>query len=240
MKIGKVKLSKVTLALLAAALLLFASGGVMGTRAALTINSNEHVLEISLDDLDTVLMENGAATAQNDGVLLADLADADIAPGKVYDEALAVKNNSGYDQYVRLIVRKYWKNDEGQKVIDLSPDLIQFVYDDEVGYNTSDWKLNDAETTDERTVYYYKKVLAGGDTTSALTAGIRIDPSIADEVVVSERKEGDQTIYTYEYTYDGYHFGLEAEAQAVQTHHAEDAIKSVWGVNPSATGINIE
>lgn len=240
MKIGKVKLSKVTLALLAAALLLFASGGVMATRAVLTINSNEHVLQLSLDDLDTVLLENGNATAQNDRVLLKDLENTDIAPGKVYDEALAVKNNASYDQYVRLVVRKYWKNEEGQKVIDLSPELIQFVFNDAVGYNTSDWKLNDAETTDERTVYYYKKVLSGGDTTSALTEGVRIDPSIADDVVVSEREEDGQTIYTYEYTYDGYHFGLEAEAQAVQTHHAEDAIKSVWGVDPSATGINIE
>ena len=33
------------------------------------------------------------------------------------------------------------------------------------------------------------------------------------------------------YKYNGYMFVLEAEVDAVQTHNAEDAIKSAWGVD---------
>ena len=35
------------------------------------------------------------------------------------------------------------------------------------------------------------------------------------------------------YLYNGYRFFLEAEVDAVQTHNAEDAIKSAWGVDVS-------
>ena len=31
--------------------------------------------------------------------------------------------------------------------------------------------------------------------------------------------------------YDGYSFQVEAEVDAVQTHNAQDAIKSAWGVD---------
>ena len=36
---------------------------------------------------------------------------------------------------------------------------------------------------------------------------------------------------TTSYAYDGYRFCLEAEVDAVQTHNAEDAVKSAWGVD---------
>lgn len=38
------------------------------------------------------------------------------------------------------------------------------------------------------------------------------------------------------YAYDGYNFQLEAEADAVQTHNAQDAIKSAWGVDVDVDG----
>ena len=49
------------------------------------------------------------------------------------------------------------------------------------------------------------------------------------KVYVTE-KDGYQTITTT-YAYDGYNFQIEAEADAVQTHNAKDAIKSAWGVD---------
>ena len=36
---------------------------------------------------------------------------------------------------------------------------------------------------------------------------------------------------TTTFAYDGYRFNLKAEVDAVQTHNAEDAIKSAWGVD---------
>ena len=41
---------------------------------------------------------------------------------------------------------------------------------------------------------------------------------------------------TTTYAYDGYNFQLEAEADAVQTHNAQDAIKSAWGVDVDVDG----
>ena len=32
-----------------------------------------------------------------------------------------------------------------------------------------------------------------------------------------------------DYTYDGISFAIDIEADAVQTHNAEDAIRSAWG-----------
>ena len=36
---------------------------------------------------------------------------------------------------------------------------------------------------------------------------------------------------TYVYEYDGYQFTIDAEVDAVQTHNAQDAFKSAWGVD---------
>ena len=43
-------------------------------------------------------------------------------------------------------------------------------------------------------------------------------------------ENGAQTI-TMAYAYDGMRARLDAEADAVQTHNAKDAIKSAWGVD---------
>ena len=121
----------------------------------------------------------------------------------------------------------------------IHPDLILTVFDKKDGYNTGDWYLNEAESTAERAVYYYKKKLEKGGTTSALIDGIRVNSTILNDVGTST--QGDNpTIITYEYKYNGYSFGLEAEAQAVQTHHADEAIPSIWGVDAGDTKINIE
>lgn len=59
MKLGNTKLSKRTLALLAATALLFGGGSYAGTRAALTYFSNDYTAEFSLDHLHVHLIENG-------------------------------------------------------------------------------------------------------------------------------------------------------------------------------------
>ena len=41
------------------------------------------------------------------------------------------------------------------------------------------------------------------------------------------------TTVTTEFAYDGYRFNIKAEADAVQTHNAADAIRSAWGVDVS-------
>lgn len=93
----------------------------------------------------------------------------------------------------------------------------------------------DASTT-ERTILYYTNILPAGSSTLALSDTLTIDGSIATKVKqdVTE-KDGYQTITTT-YAYDGYNFQIEAEADAVQTHNAQDAIKSAWGVDVDVDG----
>lgn len=59
MKFRNTKLSKRTLALLAATALLFGGGGFAGTKAALTYFSNDYTAEFKLDHLQVHLIENG-------------------------------------------------------------------------------------------------------------------------------------------------------------------------------------
>ena len=78
--------------------------------------------------------------------------------------------------------------------------------------------------------------IPAGKSTPALSDTLKIDGSIATKVKqdVTE-KDGYKTITTT-YAYDGYNFQLEAEADAVQTHNAQDAIKSAWGVDVDVDG----
>ena len=59
MKIKNTKLSKRTLTLLAATVLLFGGGSFTGTKAALTYFSNDYTAQFSLDHLQVHLIENG-------------------------------------------------------------------------------------------------------------------------------------------------------------------------------------
>ena len=236
------KMSKRTLALIASALILLGAGGVMGTSALPNIVSDDYQAEISLDQLTVDLNENGTAVGGTDeepGTLLAEtLKDTDVEPGKTYKEVITAKNTSeATPEYVRIVVRKYWTKD-GKKATDLSPDLIQLKSDKDA-YNDADWIKVDG--TDEMTTYYYKKALAEGEETSALFNKLRIDDSILAEMTESEPEEiGNKKVYKYTYKYDGYSFNIEAEAQAVQTHSAEQAIKSIWGVDATVSDGTIE
>ena len=51
------------------------------------------------------------------------------------------------------------------------------------------------------------------------------------------RIEEDGNVITTIYKYDGVEFHVDVEVDAVQTHNAQDAIKSAWGVDAAALGI---
>ncbi len=237
----KNKISKRTIALLAAAVVLFSSGGFMASKASPSIQSREHVTDFQLDNTEVGIVENG--TEVSDGALtLSNLPTTKkdgetvtiIKPGVTYDELVSAVNKSDYQQYVRMVVRRYWLNADGEKTTDLDPDMIKLIY------NTEDWKENKSEATDEMQVWYYMSKLDGGDTTEDLITKVRIEPGVVDQIDYDEETttEAGKTIYTYHYTYEGYNFVIEAEAQAVQTHNAEDAIKSIWGIEASQTPLS--
>lgn len=226
---------KPALVLTAAALLLVGST-VGSTRAALTYYSENYSAQMNMQSIGVSLLENDKVVSSRDyvsnnewkgtseGTLLTNLLgkDGTFTPGKKYNEAISVKNSGTIDTFVRVIITKSWQDEEGNKNTTLSPDLIELNFLTDNG-----WQIAKDQSTTERTVLYYTKAVAAGDSTPALSDTIRIKPSIAKDVT----KHVDGNTITYTYKYNGYTFHIDAEVDAVQTHNAKDAIKSAWGVD---------
>ena len=92
--------------------------------------------------------------------------------GKTYDEKLAVENSGNIDTFVRVVLTKSWQDKEGKNV-DLSPALI------ELGFNQDGWVINEAQSTDERVVLYYTKVVESKKTTPDFMKTIRISNQLS-------------------------------------------------------------
>lgn len=243
MKKKKFPFKITTVALLSASAVLLIGSTVGSTRAALTYYSENYSAQVTVSNIGVSLLENGETVSRRDydsngewnetsGTLLGDLKDQAVAPGKSYPEVLTVQNSGSIDSYVRVILTKSWKDSEGNKDTTLSPDLIDLNLQTGNG-----WIVDEKASTPERTILYYTQQVGAGETTPALSDTVRIDPAVANKVEesVTTDENGYRTI-TYTYAYDGYTFELEAEVNAVQTHNAEDAIKSAWGTDVTVAG----
>ena len=226
------KLSKKTIALLAAAAVLFAGGGAAGTRAVLNIYSPDYYIDFATDDQDVAVVENSAVVSGSNS-MLGDLSGK-VIPGKTYTEEIAAKNTSGSDQYVRLVIRKYWvlpgedASNKSYAARNLDPGMIKLEL-----ANGSGWTRNSSESTDEREVYYYSSIVPSGGVTNAVTTTLSVDGEVLKETSTTTK----DNVITFSYLYDGYQIAIEAEAQSIQTHNADEAIKSIWGVqNVSVSG----
>jgi len=231
------------IALFVAAAVMLLASTVGSTQAALTYYSENYSAEVTVSNIGVTLLENGKEIScrnylkddkwdETEGVLLTNMIgeNEELILGKSYQEAISVTNSGAIDSYVRVILTKSWQNAENVKDTTLSPELI------DLNLVTGDngWMIDTQASTAERTVLYYTKILAAGETTPSLSDTLRIDPAIGTKVVETiETEVVDGKTYqtvTYVYEYDGYTFCLEAEADAVQTHNAEAAIKSAWGI----------
>lgn len=150
--------------------------------------------------------------------------EPELILGKAYKEELTVRNSGNIDQYVRVMVYRYWNDEDGNKLTDVSPSLIKLNFLTDNG-----WIIDEEASTQERTVLYYTKMLKVGETAPLFTDTISIDPSVAKKVTQITSVDGN--VITTTYDYDGLEFVLEAEVDAVQTHNVKDAIKSAWGVD---------
>ena len=241
MKKHRLKKSVGIFAMLAVAVGLLIFSSVGGARAALTYYSQTYNSQFEMFDIGITLLENGEPVHQRnfdktdrsfhvagDQKLLTHITTFEF--GKLYEEKLTVQNTGTIDEYVRLTIRKYWVNADGvTKRTDLDPALIKLNF-----INKGQW-ITDTQYTDEaheRTVLYYNKPIAKGETTVAATDWITVDSAIkaiVEKVDVQKSADGAKTVITTTYTYNGLQFVIEAEADGVQTHNAEDAILSAWG-----------
>lgn len=246
------KRKHVTYLMVAAACVLLLCSTIGSTRAALTYYSDNYVAEITVSQIGVSLMENGAAVSSRDydgdewkittnndntdsngstavsGTLLTNMLGEgeQLALNKKYAEKLTVQNSGSIDEYVRVRIYRYWMKD-GQKVTSLSPELIDLNFT-----NTDKWIKSQDETA-ECIELFHKGALAAGAETEAFADTIRIDGRLASEASVETK--GNTITTTYKY--DGVEFHVDVEVDAVQTHNAQDAIKSAWGVDASELGI---
>ena len=215
---------KTTIVLLALAVILLAGSALGSTRAALSYYSNDYRANLAVSEIGVALVENGEITSDK---LLANMVGKDekVVPGREYKEELTVRNTGEIDQYVRVSIAKSWMKDGG-KVTSLSPDLII------LGLTGNGWLEDKDASTEERTVLYYSKPLAGGEEAPIFADTIKIDGAVASKASKETVKsENGYTTVTTTYRYDGVTFNLEARVDAVQTHNAKDAVKSAWGVD---------
>ena len=211
-----------TLALLLAAFAVLSFSTIQGSRAALSYVSEDYTAGVEIKEIDVALVENGTVLAE-DAALLSALPETPVV-GQVYEERLAVSNTGAMNEYVRVILRRYWQDENGKRT-ELSPSLIQPEL-------TDDWILDESATTEERLVLYYSRPLAPGEISTPLCEGLCVDASLAELCTTTETKTSEgYTIYETVFDYNGVSLVLEASAEGVQTHNAASAIKSAWGVD---------
>ena len=223
----------VVLFVLAAALLLGTTIG--GTMAALTEETGFYTAGVELYNIGVSLIEND--TAVEDGVLLKNL----IPEGEVlklgvpYKEALAVGNTGAIDEYVRVKVYVYWLDPKGKKTQSVDPETIGLHFVESGG-----WTIDKNSSTEERTILYYATPIAPDEKSTPFTDTLTIDSKIMDKATQTVSKNGAYTTITTTFDYDEYTFQIRAEVDAVQTHNADEAIQSAWGVSPASVGIQIQ
>ncbi len=230
----------VTAVLFACAAVLLLGSSIGGTRAALTYYSENYTSRVQMHNIGVSLLENGTRISWRDygedsngewdeviGTLFTQmLAEGEeFKMGRTYPEVLSVANSGTIDEYVRVSIYKYWENGDGTKIQELSPDLINLNL-----VNLGEhWLVDQEASTEERTVLYYRHVLGVGEETAPFTDSLTVDGITASRVSQTVEVNGKYKTIKTTYEYDGANFGVEVEADAVQTHNPEDAIWSAWG-----------
>jgi len=136
----------VVLFIVAAALIL--TGGIGGTRAALTIRSQQYNAQLELQDIGVTLLERNSEDGDPNEAGVRDYRpysdyvwdeqgthrlcenllgeDTSLKLGKKYGEYLSVLNSGNIDEYVRVRIYKYWAaTDENGEVITNSDGTVQ-------------------------------------------------------------------------------------------------------------------
>ena len=225
------KIYKNPLIILALGILIIGAGSVTATRAAMVAQTaaervNFKTAALSVDVQELVDSEYISLNEDEDLRFPEITADETVKIGKKYGEDVRVVNDSnnetGYSEYVRVVVKKSWFKDD-KKSTDLDPSLIKLEIAD-------GWIENKAEATDEQSVYYMSAPLACGNTAPFIT-GITIDGKITDIVV----NTGTEVEIKNEYVYNGESAYIQIKADAVQTHNAEQAIYAAWGVKATCS-----
>ena len=249
---NKNNLPKLLIVLFALTFVLLTVTTISGARAALNDRLEENDVNMtvknigvtllsSLDDkeyteVNTKTWDSGKeewVETNEEGSLFANT-DLDISS----DNTVYVKaaNAGTIDEYVRMIVYKYWTSSDGEKDTDLSADYIS------IDGSGSGWTKG-KDISNEKSVYYFNMPLSPDaedaqfeNETSALKLDISLDSGIKKNYKKTVTEKDGKTITKYEYQYDGKSFVIEVEVDGIQFHNADKAAKSAWGVSATVDG----
>lgn len=133
--------------------------------------------------------------------------------------SVTVENTGNIDAYVRLKVVSYWEDSKGYVVGRSSPEIL---FGNGWSYNTDQWLYDSNEQT-----FYYKKVLAAGQTTEDL---LELTGSFQGIHLEKKVEIWDNITYTY-------HPVIEFIAEAIQSQPSESPIPvENWGITLDNNG----
>ena len=219
---------------LAIGLLLFSAVG--SARAALNVQSEILQSDIGMLDIgvDLTREKTSVSGTGDNSVLFTGVVgeDEEYKPGAIYDFPVSVTNTGGIDEYVRVVIYKYWLNKNGEKDARFDPDLIVLPeYAAAAGW-TKDTTL--PKSYDEREVWYYTGGPLAPTESVPFLSKIQINDDILTLCTQTTPNPPGNIIYTV-FEYDGAKFCIEIEADGVQTHNAQQAILSAWGKSVTVT-----
>ncbi len=239
--------------LLALSLLTFTT--INGARALPSEESEVQTTEMTMHSVNVAVEEGSEAEdsweqicegPDSVGEAFSAFLQEDITVGKTYYDDFRVKNTGDMDEYVRVEIYRYWlkKADDEQgrgfedfdtsntdKDLNLDGSLVELVLGD-----SENWIEDDDNSTDERLILFYTQLLEADESTDVFLKGFRLNGDIKKEYTLITKEEtvdeaSGEKIWTiiYDYAYNGRQFKIQIIADCVQSHHAEDAIKSAWG-----------
>ena len=196
------KLYKNPLLILILGLVVISAGSITATRAAMVYQSAAERVNFSTAEISVEIKE-----LVDNGYVTVDKQKGLSFPEVAKDQNFKI---------VRVVLRKSWF--KGGKSTDLDPSLINIEVAD-------GWYKNEAESTAEQSVYYMLTPLGCGKEVEFVKS-ISVDNKVTNLIT---QKETETSIET-EYLYSGESLFVQIQADAVQTHNAEDAIYAAWGV----------
>lgn len=130
----------------------------------------------------------------------------DLVPNQIIDKEIAVTNIKDATLYTRVVIRKYWLDEKGNK--DFNANANDIV----LHYNKNEWLKEDED--EEDVVLYYKKPLVSKDTTVPFLESIQVPSHLNNDDM-------------------GRKFALDIQVDAVQSVDVVNAMLSHWGVLPT-------
>lgn len=226
----------ITTLTLSFALMLFAGMQLSETRSAPNPGTQSYNTTLATSSLEVEAVDENGATVTE---LLDDYKSLNtLEIGKNYGEYVAAKNTGRADEYVRVIIRKYWTDQNGEKVrvVDKKSenDTVTETEAIDPGYivlsgKDASWLYDANESTKETSVYYYQNKLSAGQITAPVLTGVSISKNVLNHYEEKVTKNGNESTIKVTYIYDDLKLNLDIDIQSVQAN--QEAIKSIWGVD---------